>query len=395
MSNHLNPLDPNALQIVTNETTSPLFYQTEGAEISWVEVQSKTGTTFNDDVNSHHWTNLGIYSESNITPFGVTKANGGFSDTMIGGIYKAYNSTGLLVGSIASTAYRASIYPNLKLTIPITGGTGTLSGLTSLNLYSAFVEQNNSTTPNGSGPCATWLVDSLCSESDPGTTYQAGIGYAMDGVNNPSSNTGGQYQSGFVHLFANEIYLTGNTGTTWDTAWSGDSRYTFGGSPLAKASGTDRNKAVGILQLDSGTITLYDSEVVGLFNTAVATGGTITSGLTFPTTECGMINKDKDLSTVLNINTVLTPETFTQSRNPSLLDAAKIGETCDGQVSVTKICFFDELGVLTATGLLETPIVKRTEDFTTVVSQVTLDGGQKFPVYNPSGDGVTFVRTTY
>ena len=296
MSNHqLNQLDPGGLQITTTETTSDEFYLVEGSEISWVEVQPKTGTTFNTDVNTHRWTDLNIYSESDIIKYGINKSDGGLSDCMgLNDVYTAYNSGGMICGSIASSGFRTAIHPNAKITIPITGGTGTLSGLTSLDLYTAFIYQNDSTTSDGSGPCATWLVDSLSSESKPESTFEAGLGYAYDIQNNPSSDTNGQYRSGLMYLFNKEIYFSGNTGTTWDTGWSGASRYTFGNSPLAIFEGETKNKSVGVLHVDSGLITLYNQEIVSLFNTSVATGGTITSGLTFPTSECNAIIRDKD-----------------------------------------------------------------------------------------------------
>jgi hypothetical protein len=67
------------------------------------------------------------------------------------------------------------------------------------------------------------------------------------------------------------------------------------------------------------------------------------------------------------------------------LDAKERGKTCDGQVSITKICFYDEYGQLTATGGLDEAIVKRTQDFISVQSTVTLDGGIQDPVYLTDG----------
>lgn len=379
MSNHqLNQLDAGALQIVTNETTSEEFYLVEGAEISWVEVQPKTGVTFNTDINTHRWTDLNIYSESNAIKYGLNESDGGLADVLgFSDVYTAYNSGGMICGSIASSAYRTSIHPNAKITIPITGGTGTLSGLTSLDLYTAFVYQNNSTTSDGSGPCATWLVDSLYSESKPEVTFDAGLGYAYDIQNNPSSYTNGQYRSGIMHLFANQIYFSGNTGTTWDTGWSGSSRYTFSNSPLAISEGTTRNKSVGVLHVDSGLITLFNQEIVSLFNTSVATGGTITSGLTFPTSECSAIIRDKDFSTELQINTTLYPQDFVQSNNLSVLDAKKANIDCNGQVGITSICYYDKDGKMTAKASLSEPVYKSSEDFTLIKSAISLDGGLK------------------
>ena len=376
----LNTLDPNSLQIRTTESMSDVFYEVAGSEISWFEVQPKTGTTFNDDPNSHRWTDLGIYSESDIIKYGITRDNGGLSDTMIGDIYEAYNETGLIVGNIASTAFRASFGPNLRLTIPVNGTSGS-----SVNLYTAFVNQNDSKDSDGSGPCSTWLVDSLHSESHPGSTYQANIGYGYDDGSNPGPSTNGQYRSGIMYLFDEDIYVSGGTSTEWSKSWSGTSRYTFGGSPLATFDGPDRSKAVGLINLDAGLITLFNPDLVSSFDTSSATGGTITSGLTFSSTDCNMVTKDRDLSTALEINTTLNPNTFTKSMNPSVLDAKQAGITdCDDSISITKICYYDEFGNLVATGLLDKPVTKRPQDFTLLKSSVTLDGGQQD---SPAEDG--------
>jgi hypothetical protein len=304
---------------------------------------------------------------------------------MLGRVYESYNSTGLFVCSLDKTTFRASLAPNMRITIPISGGTDTLSGLTTTELYTGFISQNDSMSSDGSGPCATWKVDALESESFGPATYQAGIGYANDGVNNPGPNTNGIYESGFMYLFSKDIYLSGNTGTTFETGWSGNSRYTFCGSELVTFSGPQRNVAVGIIQLDTAVITLFDPNIVSSFNTSVATGGTVTSGLTFSTSECNMWIRDRDTTTALEINTILEPEQYTKSFNTSLLDAKQRGVECDGQVSITRICFYDEYGVLTATGGLSEALVKRDQDFISVLSTVTLDGGLKVPIYETDG----------
>jgi hypothetical protein len=188
-----------------------------------------------------------------------------------------------------------------------------------------------------------------------------------------------------TNLFSESVYFSGNTGTTWSDGWSGTSRYTFGGSPLATFSGPDMNQAVGMIQLDTGVVSIFNPDIVSSFNTGVATGGTITSGLTFSTSDCNIVLRDRDTSTGVEINTILKPEEYTKSFNSSLLDAKERGKTCDGQVSITKICFYDEYGQLTATGGLDEAIVKRTQDFISVQSTVTLDGGIQDPVYLTDG----------
>ena len=380
-------LNPEALQIKTNYTRSQNLYQVEGSEITWVEVNDKTNTNFRSNSNNHLWTNLGIYSEADIIKFGVTRSEGGYSDTAISDIYEAYNQGGMLVADVSPSAFRATLQPNMKITLPINGGTGSLNGLTSVDLYTVFFEQNDSKKSDGSGACATWMVDCLWNESHPESTYQAGIGYSYNPPNNPGVNTDGKYRSGIMYLFSEDIYFSGNTGTTFSQGWSGNTRYTFGDSPLAKFDGDERNRAVGMINLDSGVMSIFNPDIVSAFDTSVATGGTITSGLTFNTSDCGIIAGDRDVSTSLQINTVLEPQTFTKSMNPSLLDAKQNGLSCDGQVAITKVCYYDDNDNLVATGLLSTPIIKRTEDYTLLKAEVTLDGGTLEGENSPENDG--------
>lgn len=380
----LNPLEPNSLQIVTNEFVSDNFYQVNGDELSWIKVEPSTSTNFNEDPNSHRWTDLGIYSDSDINKFSIEESEGGYSDTMISDIYKAYNETGLIVCNMDSKTFRTSITPNLKLTIPLESSSP-INKLETIDIYTSFVKQNDSETVSGKGPCATWKVDSLYSESHVESTYQAGIGYNYDNINNPGPNTNGEYRSGVVYLFSEDISQSGSTGKDWSKGWSADTRFTFGGSPLAIFDGDERDRAVGLINVDSGVITIFNPEIVESFGVSFSNGGDLQSGMTFPTGNCNMVIKDKDFSTSLDINTTLNPNTFMNSMNPSLLDAKQDGvKGCTDSVSITKICYYDEFGNLVATGLLDEPIVKRQQDFTLLKSSVTLDGGEQD---SPANDG--------
>jgi hypothetical protein len=379
--NHLNKIDPNHLQVITTNETSNLFYQIYGNEMSWHQVQPVTGLTFYDDPNSHDYTNLGIYSNSDIQKYNITYSNGGLKETMIEKIYEAYNTTGLFVCSLDKTTFRASLAPNMRIKIPITGGTGTLSGLSSTELYTGFINQNDSLTPNGSGPCPVYTVDTLLSETYVPATYGAGIGYDGDGTSSPS---------GFMYLFSKDIYLSGNTGTTFDVGWSGNSRYTFCGSELVTFNGPERNVAVGIVKIDTGVITLFDPNIVASFNTSVATGGTTTSGLTFSTNDSTAWIRDIDESTALEITTILGAQEYTESLNKSRLDAEKQGIDCKGQVSVTRMCFYGPNGQLTATAGLSDALVKRNQDNVVISNTLTLDGGIQLSVYESELTRPTF-----
>jgi len=387
---NLSEINSNDLQVVTTEVKSNCFYQIGGNEITWTYSPPKSATTFTTDTNSHDWTAFGLYSQLNVNTFTTTTSNGGVSDTAISKIGDAYNVHGMYVGSIDKQAFRASIYKNTKLTIPITGGTGSLSGLTSLNLYTTFFQQNDSTSPCGIGPCSTYKVDSLQSESLQKATELAGIGYAYDPNNNPSESTGGEYRSGLLYLFSDNIEWSGatNTGTTWSNGWSGNSRYTFDSGKLAIFDGNQHNESVGVINLDSGLIYLYHPDIVDNFNTSLITGGTVATGATFNTTDLNMVARDTDLSTELQININLLPGLYTESSNQSRLDAKQNGIDCDGLVKLTEVCLYDSSERLMAIGNLTVPLTKADSNFALLKASITMDGGVKT---SPCDDG----RITY
>ena len=378
---NLNKLDSKNIQIVTNDVVSDVYYRVPGNEISWLYVQPKDSATFNSLASSHLWASiLGIYSQSQANIFSTTRSDGGAFNTMLTKVNEAYNTTGMYVGNISNEAFRTSLYKNLSLKVPISGGTGDLSGLTSLNLYTGFIEQKNSKSADGCGPCATWLVDSLWSESDPRATYEAGIGYAYDPNNNPSpDHTKGQYRSGIVYLFSDSIDWSGaTTGVTWDTGFSGSSKYTFNNGRFAQFDGS-YNEAVGLVNVDSGLVALWHPDVVNNFNTDIAISGNSVTGLTFNTSDCNAIIKDRDASTELRITVNLEPGTFTpeSSTNHSILDAKARGVDCGTQVSITEVCFYNDRNQLMGFGKLDTPLEKRTNDFGVITASLTVDGGVK------------------
>jgi hypothetical protein len=386
MEKMLNKLSPESLQVSTEESISPYFYQVNGNEMTWVYVESSNSANWSTDSNSHKFAQLcGIYSEADAKKYSIPTIEGGYLDSMISDIGTAWDSTGLFVASIGDSAFRASLTSNVKITLPISGGTGDLSGLTSVTLYSAFVEQNDSKTSTQSGPCRVWKVDTLKNESHLLSTEKAGLGYMYDKINNPSIKTNGNYQSGIIHLFTDSITWSGETtGSTWSSGWSGDSRYTFGDSSgkgrFATFNGTTRSKSVGFLSTDSGQITIYNPDLVGAFNTGAAISGDSITGLIFDTADSNMVTKDLDVSTALNITLTLKPDTFIQSQNISKLAAKEAGISCE-DVDITEFCLYDNSGSLMAVGLLDEVITKSAKDFTIVQAQVRLDGGERPYIY--------------
>ena len=81
---------------------------------------------------------------------------------------------------------------------------------------------------------------------------------------------------------------------------------------------------------------------------------------------------------------------YTESLNKSRLDAEKQGIDCNDQVSITRMCFYDETGQLTATAGLSEALTKRTQDNVVISNKLTLDGGIQLSVYENEPTRLTF-----
>jgi hypothetical protein len=380
----LIPLDPQALQIKTTEVKSNCFYKITGPEISWEYVQPKSAATFTTTANSHLWSEIfGLYSQTIANKYDLTFDQGGYSNTMIETIKDAYDIHGMYVGSVSKDAFRASLFKNFRLVAPITGSSAGA-------IYSSFIEQNNSTQLVGTGPCASYAVDSMTSESHLFSTSTNGVGYAYDTTNNPGANDL-YYKSGIVWLFSESVdipytpispfgptdFSGSTTGTTWDTGWSGNSRYTFDGGKLAIFNGPKRDVAVGMANLDSGYVALFHPDIVNNFHTGSLTGGTIATGATFNSSVSNMVVRDCDLTTQLNININLAPGDYPDSNNPSLLDASAAGIECGSNILITEVCLFNNSQELMGIAKLDEPVTKNVDDFQSITAVVSLDGGTK------------------
>jgi hypothetical protein len=379
MAIKLEALDSDNIQVNTKVVKSPYFYKV--SNIEWVEVVGSSNPSWKNLSATHNWTTLGIYTPADVTKYTIPSIEGGYLDTMINGVGDAYNGNGCLFGKCDIDTFRTSFAPNVRITIPLSGGTGGLSGLTSTTLYSSFIEQPTSTDSTGSGVCSTWRVDSLKSESYEHGTANAGLGYKYDSLNNPGVATGHEFYSGLVYLFTDDINFSGaTTGTTWDQGWSGNSRYTYGDSNgqgrTAKFDGLQRDEAVGFLTVDSGQIVIFNQNIVNSFNTSVATGGTITTGATFSSADCNMITQDYDSFTEVNVTFNLQPGEYTETSNTSSLVAKQEGSNCD-EVGITEVCCYNDSGILTAIGSLNFPAVKNKDGFTIINAVLSLDGGQR------------------
>lgn len=379
---NMQQLNTNDVRITTEHEFSSALYQVEGSEISWRFVPSVNHVDFKTNENSHLWGSiLSIYSKSIANLYSIPSNEGGFSDTSFGKIYDAYYTNGMYVGSLSDDTFRTAFNKTLKLTIPITGGTGTLSGVTSLDIFSGMLQQDNSREKQTKGFCGVGYADNALSDYHEGAFNMTGIGQQrIEGINPDNQDySHGLYQSGYISLWSDLIDWSGaTTGNTWSTNWSGKTKYTTGDARLGKWNGSAYNEAVGVMDLNTGLIALFHDQVVNNFNTTIATGGTISSGLTFNTSDCYIVTGDRDTTTAVNINVILGAGDFSGkgSTNPSRGEASLDG-TCDDTVYITNICFHDERGKITAYGYFDTPVEKPKEQFVTAVAKLSLDGGFK------------------
>ena len=364
MSEYLQQLSENDVQVYQKSEKAPYYYLESG--MSWQRIPGVLSTSdWSTTPATNFWTMMSMYTQADYTKYTIPFNEGGVPP-MLTGIGQAYNSVeGCYIASIPPTAWRTSILPAVSVTIPITGGTGGLSGLTRVTLYSALVEQENSMEPTGTGVCATNSIDTLLSESDPYTTYSAGLGYGNDTNKDIHS-------SGIVHLFCDQITTTGATtgATSWGYGWSGDCKYTYDG---ARQANRDTDLSVGFLSLDSGLMVMYDPSLVGALNTSAITGGTITTGATFSASDNYIIMKDIDYTTVAEVTVTLPPGTQF-STNTSKLPAKQDGIPCE-DIEITKACFYNDKQQLTAVASFSSPLHKELNGFASFSMEIAMDGG--------------------
>lgn len=387
MSTYSTPIDNRDISVKKTKSCSSCYYQVPGDKLPFYYSKPTSDINFLNDQNIHLWTSLGIYRLTDAELYNTPYTSGGYKNTSYDQLYEAYTSTGFYTISIDDTMFRMALEPRVRMSLPITGATHpSLSALTSVTLYSGLLKQDNSLTPISSGPSALVTADVVKSEyhisaSDTGIGQKriAGVNPGASEVDDPSTN---YYDSGIMLLWSDDIDYSGaTTGTTWGTSWSASTKYTYSNARLGVFNGVGTtgtngyNQAVGAIDLYSGNAYIWHPEIVPYINTGIATGGTVTTGLTFNTTDCNFIIKDYDTTMSAKVNIVLQPNQYTTTTNPSMAEAVKADADCDKQVYFDQVCFMDGEGRPVAYASLSDTIVKPKDEFVSLAVEFTIDGG--------------------
>jgi len=191
--------------INNTEEESNYFYAIPGGEIEWTYIEPQSFTGFNENVWSHFYANLGLYTTEIADNYNISTQEGGFLNTSLEGIYEAYNTTGIVVGLISNETYRQSLIGrDGAVRVPISAsGSTVLSGLTALTSYFTFFDTPEILQRETSGTCAKTVGDTRKYESLREAVINTGIGQKTG-----KGNSGPSYESGITYMFNDYTSLT-------------------------------------------------------------------------------------------------------------------------------------------------------------------------------------------
>lgn len=296
-------------------------------------------------------------------PFETTFSDGGYLDTAMEYLVTDVGDN-VVVVNISKDSFDMAIDGlAFNLSIPLDATyTGATSGLSTTTLYGAYMKTPLYDKKNNNGPCACSVMDNLISEESRLVTTEISQGLDYQPGVNPESN--GWYSSGLVYLFSDDIKTpntpSGTTATTnsWSTGFNNDCPYTIGKKFPFNFRTDDVNgyyvdQPVGAVDLQSGVVTIFNTDLVNAFDFSVSTGGTSTSGATFPSSLANSTFKSVDVEQSLNLTIIAGKNEFTTSTNPTYDPT-----TCDGSIYINYINLYDDSGKLVAVGVTDTPIKK-------------------------------------
>jgi hypothetical protein len=360
MANLLKAIERNSV-IYDEEIIRSDFKTISGGDLSFI-LAPKVGTSY-----SHLWRGP-IFSMPTTTKE-EEQYTTSFSDGGYGGTAMEYLVTNVgdnvVIGNIGKDVYDMGIDGKaFNLTIPLDSTyTGVTSGLSTTTLYSAYMKTPLYDKKSTNGPCACSVMDDLLAEQSNIVTTDIMQGLTNKPGINPEQN--GYYNSGLVYLFSDDIQrpnLSASTATTinsWSTGFNNDCPYTLGKKfPFNFRSndveGTYMDVPVGAVDLDGGIITIFNKDLVEAFDFTLSTGGTSTSGATFPTSAASSTFKSVDVDQSLNLTLIAGKNEFTSSSNPTYNPL-----TCDGTIYINYINLYNSSGELVAVGVTDQPIEKQ------------------------------------
>ena len=356
---------------LNDSVTSPL-YNVFGNDMTFYKVTSFNDVNFTNYSASHLWSNLNMYSEISYNTTNKSIFEGGLLNSAFEDLPSAFWTTGMVVASFNADTFRVNFDGyNFGMNIPLDPA---VSGLTGTTLYASYIWQPNSLLVNPQSLCSGTRADSQTSESTVQFTDKIGIGFNfVEGIN-PATPTD-MFNSGIVYLVTDDIYQTFTGGTGSSLSWSYQqlttNKYANGARTIDVSFASTQHplyydKIVGLVNLNSGMVYIWNPTLVSQFNWSgftgdPYTGATTTSGNTYA------IVQDMDTSVSLAVDIIVKPGEWQNTTNPSI-----IGETC-GTV-FTSICLYDEKGQLMGVATPSEAIPLPVQGFTPITLEVPISG---------------------
>lgn len=290
----------------------------------------------------------------------IPYAEGGYKNTALESLVDSVGDD-IIIANISDNVFDKSIDGrDFSITIPLTGTwSGLTSGLTATTLYGAYMRTSDY-EKKSAGPCGVSTFDTYYSETSEMVTEAVSIGQPkQNGVNpDPESN---KYFSGIVYLFSDDIQRpnvpSGSTATTtsWSTSSGVSNPYTNGKLPFNFIDTTEyyKDQPVGIVDLYSGIVKIFNNDLVSAFDFSSATGGTGTTEVTYAPGIADVTYKKVDVNQFWRVSVIAGPGEFTDSNNPTWDP-----ETCGDIVYVTKLPLYDRNGNMVAIAVPNEPIAK-------------------------------------
>lgn len=321
----------------------------------------KEGTT-----QSHLWMgplfNMPV-TERMSEPYTKSFQDGGYKGTALE--YLVTDTTDqIVVIDINKDSFESGIDGlHFKITLPLDPtSTGATSGLTTTELYGAYMKTPLYEKKNTSGPCSTNVLDNLLSEESTDVTDKVNIGLDRQPGINPESS--GYYNSGVLYLFCDDIRRpnipSDTTGTTnsWSTGFGMGAPYTLNKKFPFNFRSDERNgyyvdQPVGVVDLLGGKVIIFNKDLVDSLNFGLVGGGDPTEGVTFSGEALKLEYRSYNVAQGWNMTLIAGKNEFNVSNNPTWNP-----NTCGDKVYITYIDFYDDQGNLVAKGVTDTPLSK-------------------------------------
>jgi len=326
-----------------------------------------------DTVTSHFATHLNYYGLISGQKMSQ-QYPAGLVGSAFESLYWSLKETGVVVLNINESNYRTYLDGTFAVKVPLDSSyTGMTSGLTATTLYSSYIWDPTALKLANSG-CVVGGTRLDTQRSETNSFYTAellGVGNPrVDGVNPAAvgttsrvSNTNRADSNNFISrvafLMTDDVYYTFTGGTGSSISWGYNfgviNQFSKGRRPIMPNSFDTMytgfyDNVQGMIDVDAGLVFLW-GDVAAAFDWTQFTGDMYTTGATPNSSGTTIMDvSDWDYQAGVSVSTIITPEMYRYSNNPSL-----IGQTNCNTVFNT-VCFFDKFGGLLAKAVVNEPV---------------------------------------